>query len=155
MASLCINNTLNVVKEKKTIGRTEIIDLPELGLYHVAAKVDTGAETSVLHCEDMEVFKKNGHLYVIGHIRLDDQQDEVIEITFPVHRERTVKSSFGQSETRHIFLTKIKMFGTLYDIKLSFRDRSAMSYPMLLGRNFITGKFLVDVSKKNLGKNPV
>lgn len=143
------------MNEKKTIGRTEIVDLPEMGLYHVSAKVDTGAESSVLHCEDMEVFKKDGHLYVKGHILIDERKDEVLEITFPVHRERTVKSSFGQSETRHIFLTKIQLFGQLYDIKLSFRDRSAMSYPMLLGRNFITGKFLVDVSKKNLGKKPV
>ena len=53
----------------------------------------------------------------------------------------------------YIFLTKIRMFNELYDIKLSFRNRSAMSYPMLLGRNFITGKFLVDVSKKNLATN--
>lgn len=141
------------MKEKKIIGRTEIVDLPELGLYNVPAKVDTGAETSVLHCEDMEVVEENGHLYVTGYLRIDEQEDELLQITFPVHRERTVKSSFGQSETRHIFSTKIRLFNRLYDIKLSFRDRSAMSFPMLLGRNFITGKFLVDVSKKNLGKN--
>ena len=52
------------MKGKKTIGRTEIIDLPELGLYNIHAKIDTGAETSVLHCEDMEVVKKAGHLYI-------------------------------------------------------------------------------------------
>ncbi|MFD2600053.1 ATP-dependent zinc protease [Sphingobacterium corticis] len=141
------------MREKKTIGRTEIVDLPELGLYNLPAKIDTGAETSVVHCEDMEVIEQNGHAFIVAHIATSEDSDETLEIRLPVHRERTVKSSFGQSETRHIFLTKIKLFNELYDIKLSFRDRSAMTYPMLLGRNFITGKFLVDVSKRNLGKN--
>jgi len=141
------------VKGKRTIGRIEVIDLPELGLYNIRAKIDTGAETSVLHCEDMQVIKKSGHLYITAFIRPDENSEKTLKLTFPVHRERTVKSSFGQSEIRYIFLTKIRMFNELYDIKLSFRDRSAMSYPMLLGRNFITGKFLVDVSKKNLATN--
>lgn len=74
-------------------------------------------------------------------------------LTFLIHREREVKNSFGQAETRHIFITKIRLYDTLFDIKLSVRDRSTMSYPMLLGRNFINGKFLVDVSKKELAKN--
>ncbi|MGJ1205893.1 ATP-dependent zinc protease family protein [Sphingobacterium lactis] len=142
-----------MVKGKKTIGRTEVIDLPELGLYNIHAKTDTGAETSVLHCEDMEIIKKDGHMYIVAYIRPEEHKAKTLRFTFPVHRERTVKSSFGQSEIRYIFLTKIRMFNELYDIKLSFRNRSSMSYPMLLGRNFITGKFLVDVSKKNLATN--
>ncbi|MGO1520952.1 MAG: ATP-dependent zinc protease family protein [Sphingobacterium sp.] len=141
------------MKGKKIIGRIENIDLPELGLYNIQAKTDTGAETSVLHCEDMEVVKQNGHLYIVAHIRPDEHTQDTLKITFPVHRERTVKSSFGQSEIRYIFVTKIRMFNELFDIKLSFRDRSAMTYPMLLGRNFINGKFLVDVAKKNLANN--
>lgn len=144
-----------VLKEKRIIGSIEMVDLPELGLYNIYAKIDTGAETSVLHCEDFEVFEKNGHrfitCYIAGHPEKKDA--DVIQLTFPIHRERVVKSSFGQAEMRYIFLTKIKLFDTLFDIKLSVRDRSSMSYPMLIGRNFISGKFLVDVSKKHLAKN--
>lgn len=141
------------MKEKLIIGRAEIIDLPELGMYNIEAKIDTGAETSVLHCEDYEVVDNNEKSYITCHIRPHLESDEILTITFPIHRERVVKSSFGQTETRHIFLTKIRMFDQLFDIKLSLRDRSSMSYPMLLGRNFISGKFLVDVSKKNFGTN--
>lgn len=141
------------MKKHLIIGRNEIIDLPELGMYNIEAKTDTGAETSVLHCEDFEVIEKDGHRYITCHIKPHLDEDEILTLTFPIHRERVVKSSFGQTETRHIFLTKIRMFDQLFDIKLSLRDRSSMSYPMLLGRNFISSKFLVDVSKKNLGKN--
>lgn len=141
------------MKDKLTIGRYEVVDLPELGMYNIEAKIDTGAETSVLHCEDFEVHEENGHRFITCHIKPHLKEEEILSLTFPIHRERVVKSSFGQTETRHIFLTKIRMFDQLYDIKLSLRDRSAMSYPMLLGRNFISRKFLVDVSKKNLSRN--
>jgi len=141
------------LKNKRIIGSKEIIDLPELGLYNIEAKIDTGAETSVLHCDDMEILTIKGHMHIVAYIRPDKDHDKTIKLTFPVHRERTVKSSFGQSEIRHIFLTKVRLFNELFDIKLSFRNRASMSYPMLLGRNFITGKFLVDVSKKNLAGN--
>jgi len=141
------------MSNKPVIGRTEIVDLPELGMYNITAKTDTGADTSVLHCEDFKVFEKDGHHFISCHVcpHLDDS--EIMTLTFPIHRERVVKSSFGQTETRYIFITKVRLFDRLYDIKLSLRDRSSMSYPMLLGRNFINGKFLVDVSQKNLGKN--
>ena len=136
-----------------TIGHIELVDLPELGLFNIKAKTDTGAATSVLHCEDFQIIEKKGHKFINCHIRVDFEKDEVLTFTFPVYNERIVKSSFGQTETRQIFITKIKMFDRLFDIKLSLRDRSCMTYPMLLGRNFIHGKFLVDVSKRNLAKN--
>lgn len=135
------------MQKKRIIGRIETIDLPELGLFSVDAKIDTGAETSVLHCDEYEVFEKSGHRYI--RCTIHDYPDFI----FPIHRERVVKSSFGQSETRHIFITKIKLFNQLFDIKLSVRDRSTMSYPMLLGSNFIRGKFLVDVAQDHLAKN--
>ncbi|ERJ59473.1 ATP-dependent zinc protease family protein [Sphingobacterium paucimobilis] len=141
------------VKEKLIIGRHEIVDLPELGMYNIESKIDTGAETSVLHCEDFEIIEKDGHRFITCHIKPHLEEEEILTLTFPIHRERVVKSSFGQTETRYIFLTKVRMFDQLFDIKLSLRDRSSMSYPMLLGRNFISGKFLVDVSKKRLARN--
>lgn len=144
------------MKEKLTIGRIETVDLPELGMYNIKTKTDTGAETSVLHCEDFQVFEKDGRRFISCHIQPNlDDEEEILTLTFPIYRERVVKSSFGQVETRYIFLTKIKMFDQLYDIKLSLRDRSSMAYPMLLGRNFISRKFLVDVSKKNLAINKI
>lgn len=146
---------MGIAKVKPVIGSIEMVDLPELGLYTIHAKIDTGAETSVLHCEDFKIFEKEGHRYITCHIdgHPESKLQELITVTFPIYRERVVKSSFGQAENRHIFLTKIRLFDQHYDIKLSVRDRSSMSYPMLLGRNFISGKFLVDVAKKYLAKN--
>ena len=145
---------MKVPKEKRIIGSIETVDLPELGLFRIYAKIDTGAETSVLHCEGFEVFEKKGHRYIRCYIDAhpEKEQSEIQQFVFPIHRERVIKSSFGQAETRHIFLTKIKLFDQEFDIKLSVRDRSSMAYPMLLGKNFISGKFLVDVAKKHLAR---
>lgn len=132
----------------KTIGSTERVDLPELGLSKVPAKIDTGAKTSVLHCKDFRVEKEGAKRYIYFRLQDDDK-----EYRFIVHREKKVKSSFGESEIRYIFITKILMFGREYAIKLSLRDRSSMKYPMLLGYNFLKGNFLVDVSKDNLSVN--
>lgn len=142
------------MQPKKTIGRIETIDLPELELQQIKAKIDTGAKTSVLHCEDYTLISNNGKEFIKCTFNTKNKTGETISIDriLPVISRKTIKSSFGQSEIRHIFITKICMFDEVYDIELSLRDRKEMTYPMLLGRNFIKGKFLVDVSQTNLAR---
>lgn len=143
------------MNKKRIIGHIELIDLPELNLYNIQAKIDTGAETSVLHCEDFFVFEEGEQQFIRFNIKPDLHKAEINTFTFPICRERKVRSSFGQTEKRHIFITKVRLFDQQFNIRLSLRDRSSMAFPMLLGKNFINGKFLVDVSKKNLAKNSV
>src|SRR5699024_11725237 len=81
----------------KIIGSTETVDLPELGLSKVPAKIDTGAKTSVLHCKDFRVEKEGAKRYIYFRLQDDDK-----EYRFIVHREKKVKSSFGESEIRYI-----------------------------------------------------
>ncbi|MGJ1196640.1 ATP-dependent zinc protease family protein [Sphingobacterium spiritivorum] len=139
--------------EMRTIGWYETVDLPELGLYNFKAKIDTGARTSVLHCEEYHIEEENGHKFIQCTIIDDFETESTRVIRFPIVRQGVVKSSFGHSEIRYMIFTKIKLFDQLYNIKLSFRNRSGMKFPMLLGRNFISKKFLVDVSKYNLSEN--
>ncbi|SEK63324.1 ATP-dependent zinc protease family protein [Parapedobacter koreensis] len=136
----------------KTIGWKEIVDLPELGITNIPAKVDTGARTAVLHCSYVRLIKKGRKQYVefrpldghLGH--------QANTYTFPFHSERRIRNSFGQEENRYIINTAISIFNELHPIELSLRDRSGMEFPILLGRSFIRKKFLVDVSQANLSK---
>ncbi len=135
---------------QRHIGWREKIDLPELGLHGIWAKVDTGARTSVLHCQNIKLVEHDGVPHV-SFITLGDEGSETTGLcTKPLHAQRTIKNSFGQLEHRYIILTQIQMFGELFDIEISLRDRSEMRFPMLLGRSFVRGKFIVDVSKYNL-----
>jgi hypothetical protein len=135
----------------KSIGWKEKIDFPELGLKKVAAKVDTGARTSVLHCSSIQLIRKNRKSFV-KFVPLDEtfRTFKGKEFIFPFHKERTIKNSFGQEENRYVINTVVRMFRKEYPIEISLRSRSNMEFPVLLGRSFVRHTFLVDVAKSNL-----
>tara|TARA_Y100001935_G_scaffold224416_1_gene200746 strand:+ start:156161 stop:156589 length:429 start_codon:yes stop_codon:yes gene_type:complete len=139
--------------ELNTIGRIERVHLPDLDLSNIEAKIDTGAYSSSLHCHHIEQYIKNGKEYVRFNL-LDpehpDYNDKLFDLN--VFDKRDVKSSNGLSETRIFIQTHIILFGDTFKIELSLTDRSEMKYPLLIGRKFISNKFLVDVSKKNLSR---
>lgn len=138
---------------KKIIGRIEKIDLPNLSLFNLDAKVDTGAYTSSLHCHQIKPFVKEGSNWVKFHV-LDPDHPEYEETLFEcaVHKLKKVRSSNGQIEERVIIKQKTQFQKYKRTIELSLTNRSEMKYPVLLGRKFLTGSFLVDVSKKYLLK---
>jgi hypothetical protein len=76
------------------------------------------------------------------------------KLEMPVFDNREVKSSNGETELRFFIQTRIEFFDSLYTIEFSLTDRSAMKYPLLIGRKFLKkGPFVVDVTRKNLSKN--
>jgi len=135
----------------RKIGWRELVSFPELELQDLPVKIDTGARTSVIHCQDMEIFKK-GRKKFVRFVLLDANTPGYTgkEFIMPYHKERKVKSSFGQEENRIVINTEIELYNKRYPIELSLRDRAAMEYPMLLGRSFIRKKFIVDVARSNL-----
>jgi len=139
----------------KTIGWREVVDLPDLGIHGVPAKVDTGARTSVLHCSHIQLIKKGRKQYVEFR-PLDDGHEPPTDLyTLPFHSERKIKNSFGQEENRYVINTTVSLFGERHHIEISLRDRSGMEFPMLLGRNFLRKRFIVDVSRSNLSSKAI
>lgn len=130
-----------------------MVDFPELGVYDIDAKIDTGAYTSSIHCRDVKHFKMNEQDYV-SFILLDTKHPQFDSdiITLPLYKVKQVKNSFGQSEERFIVKTKISFYEEYYDVELSLADRSLMDYPVLLGRKALKRRFLVDVMKVNCAK---
>lgn len=137
----------------KIIGRKEKITLPVLGLNLVWAKIDTGAYTSSLHAEEIRLEEKDGkkilkfQALLPGHKKFSGKTLE-----FEKFREKTVKNSFGQTEVRFLIETKVQLAGETFLAEFTLTDRSSMKNSILLGRKILRGKFLVDVSKINLGK---
>lgn len=136
------------------IGRVERVSFPLWNMKEIEAKIDTGAYTSSIHCQNIQEVKISG----VPHVRfnlLDPEHpsynNEKIELR--VVDKRQVKSSNGRSTFRFFIQTNIQIFGKLYTIDLSLSDRSEMNYPILLGRKFLNDRFIVDVSKKYLSFN--
>jgi hypothetical protein len=138
---------------KIIIGRLEKIFLPELSQNSLDAKIDTGAYTSSLHCHNIELFENDGEQWVRFNV-LDPHHPEYEEKPFesPVYKIKKVRSSNGLVEERVVIKQRAHFTGKKRMIQLSLANRSEMKFPVLIGRRFLTGRFIVDVSKKYLYK---
>lgn len=135
------------MKTKRIIGRSDKVDLPDLGIEKVKAKVDTGAYTSSIHCKQIEV-----HEGVLSFwVSLTVGENKIVrKFQTKEFYQKAVKSSNGESQLRYIVKTKIVIFGKSYNTEFSLSDRSKMKNPILIGRKFLKNRFIVDVSLKNL-----
>lgn len=128
---------------KEIIGSLEKVSLPELSLFGLDAKVDTGADSSALHCDNI---RDNGETV---HFTLCDEVHPAYNgksFTLPVAKRIKVKSSNGDSAERIFISTRITLNGKDTETLISLTDRKKLKYPMLLGKRFLKGNFLVDVS---------
>ncbi|MGI9535145.1 MAG: ATP-dependent zinc protease family protein [Thermodesulfobacteriota bacterium] len=138
-------------KEKLIIGRKDKVDFPKLKLFNIDAKIDSGAFTSAIHCNNIRIKRRGEKRFVYFNL-LDHSHPDYNhkEIRLPLHKIKMVKNSFGHSERRYIVLTDIILFDQKYEIELSLSDRTKMLHPVLLGRKLLKKEFIVDVSRVNL-----
>lgn len=131
---------------KKIVGRVDKIDFPKLNLFEVAVKIDTGAYTSAIHCS--EIIEEDNTLRCTfkskGHPNFNSQ-----DIIFDNYSYTDVKSSNGFKENRFKIKSEVIFFGKTYKINLTLSTRDDMKFPVLIGRQFLSKKFLVDVDIEN------
>ncbi len=133
--------------DKKVIGRVDVVNFPKLNLNEISIKIDTGAYTSSIHCKDIE--EVDG---VLKCKFLDDTHPNYNgkEFSFNNYDVVYVRSSNGQVDVRYSIDSNIKIFNKVYKISLSLSSRDDMRYPVLIGRKFLTKKFIVDTEFSNL-----
>ena len=140
-----------MVKEKKIIGRTDVINLPEFGIKGIQVKIDTGAYTSAIHCSKIKITMIEGEEFVTFHIP-NSHIKGTSKKRFKTNdfKQKNIRSSSGHMETRYVIKTKILLFNKLINTEFSLTDRSQMKYPILLGRKLLSKRFIVDVTTSNL-----
>lgn len=131
-------------KTKKVIGRAERVSFPELGFAAVPARIDTGAKTSAIWASSVE--RHGDHLQVVFFGEGSEQYTGQT-VAFDSFEEIIVASSNGQAEKRYKVRLLVKIAGKKVRAGFTLADRSTQVYPVLIGRNVLTGKFLVDVKK--------
>jgi hypothetical protein len=141
-----------MVKRKRIIiGRKDIADFEKLDLYGIEVKIDSGAYTSSFHCHKIEQITKNGVEAVrCSFLDPEHEQYHEKEFCFENFKVRNVKSSNGMVEKRFSIFTEITIFQKKLPIELTLTERPDMKNPVLLGRKFLSKRFLIDTSKKNL-----
>lgn len=119
---------------KLTVGWLEHIDLPELKVYGLRAKLDTGAKSSALHVEHLRHLTPHK---VAFDVVLDSHR--VRHLTARIARTSRVKSSNGHFERRVFIQTQLRLGPVEREVEVSLVDRERMLHRMLLGRTSLKG----------------
>ena len=128
-------------------GSEEWCAFPGLGIPAIKARVDSGAKTSSIHAFNIHKFRRDGEAWVSFEVHpLQNNRTTVMRCERPVIDKRVVKSSSGISETRYVIGATIRVGSENWDIELTLANRDSMGYRMLLGREAMSGRMLVDPS---------
>ncbi len=153
-ARISVENSSNS-SDQWIIGWREWVSLPALGVRHIKAKIDTGARSSSLHALNIETFDQNGIAMVRFDVQPIQRSDaKTIICEAPIHDIRSVRSSSGQATKRIFILTDVHWFHTTWQVEMTLANRNKMGFRMLIGREAIRGRMLVDPGQSYFGGRP-
>ncbi len=137
----------------RTIGWREWVALPDLGLPAIKVKVDTGARSSSLHAFDVTEVVRDGETYVrfaVHPIQRTARATVEAEARLVEHRVVRNPGGGGREELRPVIRTDIELAGERWPIELTLTRRDAMGFRMLLGRQAVRRRFIVDPARSFL-----
>lgn len=114
------------------------------------ARIDTGAETSSIHAEDIRLVEKDGKRYVQFSL-VDRESGDLIPVERRLHRRILVKQNTEDAPEDRRYV--VRMWVTIGESRLwldvSLSDRDDFEYELLIGRNMLMDEFVVDVSRQH------
>ena len=124
------------------VGWKEHISLPDWGVKGLRAKIDTGARTSAIHVAEIEMLPGDiARFEVVVHER---NPRKTVWVETPLVREAVVKPSSGERQQRPVVKTRLRLGGQSFEIEATLVSRKGMRCRMLVGREALAGRFLVD-----------
>ncbi len=137
------------------IGWREWVGLPDFGIDKIKVKVDTGARSSSLHAFDLEYFDRKGEKWVRFQVHpVQRKRDKIVEVEAKILEFRSVRSSSGVASHRPVIVTNVNLLGQCWPVELTLASRDEMGFRMLLGREAIRRRFLVNPGKSFYGGRP-
>lgn len=136
-----------LLKEKILIGRVEWVELVGLNIRH-KARIDTGAKTTSMHAVNIEEVEQRGELFV--KFQTLDKDGKTIEVVRKVDTTQKVSSTTGFVSKRYVIKEKLKIGNIEREVLINLNDRTKMDYKLLVGRNLLLGRFIVDVARSHV-----
>lgn len=131
--------------KKLIVGSQEWCSLPDLNIPAIKARVDSGAKTSSIHAFNIQPFKRDSQPWVSFEVHpIQNDRKTSIRCEAPIIDRRHVKSSSGSSEKRFVIMSTLVLGGNTWKIELTLNNRDSMGYRMLLGREAMKDRMLVD-----------
>ncbi len=138
-----------------TVGWREWVAFPDLGIGRIKAKIDTGARTSALHAYDVRFVRRGGKRIVRFRVHPEQRNDrDFVEAEGEWLEERKVRSSSGTETLRPVIRATLQMGGERWPVELTLTRRDAMGFRLLLGRQALRRRCLVDPGHSFLTDRP-
>ncbi len=146
MSSAAAEQTVEEDKplEKELVGWIEKVHLTP-GNITLDAKLDTGADNCSLNAENIKKFKRDGQSWVRFDIRNRLRETKTIEL--PVHKKTRIKRVKGKSQVRPVVRLGLCLAGKFSEVDVNLADRSNFSYPLLVGRSFLSAHVILDPAR--------
>jgi hypothetical protein len=141
------SSNTTVFTEHIIIGEVEPVSINKVGMT-MSARIDTGAETSSLNATGITVFERDGKRWVKFTVK-DSISGKTAEVESRLKRTVLIKWQDGAPEERPVVKLRARLGAVEQVSEFTLTDRSSFEYPVLIGRNFLNGKFIVDVNRKN------
>ena len=127
------------------IGSEEWCVFSDLGIPAIKARVDSGAKTSSLQAANIKIVNRGANEWVKFEVSpLQENRSIAIECQARLVDRRMVKSSSGISEVRLVIKTPVTIGDCTFDIELTLANRDTMEFRMLLGREALNERFIVN-----------
>jgi hypothetical protein len=138
-----------------SIGWREWLSLPSIGIGAIKAKVDTGARSSALHAFDVQIVELDGREMVRFKVHpFQRDTTKTVEGLAPLVDRRSVRSSEGHESVRPVILAEVELLAQRFSIEITLIRRDKMGFRMLLGRQAIRGRFVVEPDRSYLSGRP-
>ncbi len=139
------------MKDLKIIGSEEWCVFENLGIPAIKARVDSGAKTSSIQATNLKVYSKGGQEWVKFEVNpLQENRSIAITCEALLVDRRMVKSSSGISEERLVVKTPVVLGDETFDVELTLANRDTMEFRMLLGREAINNRYIVNSAENYL-----
>lgn len=138
-------------KDLKVIGSEEWCVFNELGVPGIKARVDSGAKTSSIQASNIKIIIRGTQEWVKFEINpLQENRSISLQCQAPLVDRRMVKSSSGISEERLVVKSAVTLGESTFDIELTLANRDTMEYRMLLGREALNNRYIVNSAENFL-----
>ncbi|MCA9238182.1 MAG: ATP-dependent zinc protease [Planctomycetales bacterium] len=135
-------------RTKRVLGPTELVEHVDAEALPFEARVDTGATTCSVHAAKWAIEDEaDSMIDNVGKVIrfcVENGQGGAEWLERKIVELATVTTSEGEEQRYKVFMT-LRCQGVEKRVLVSLNDRSHMQYPLLIGRNFLEGDFLVDV----------
>lgn len=139
---------LKSIENKAIIGQIENVTVAD---WKMKARIDSGATTTSIDARNIKGFERDGKDWVRFEL-LNRDTNETKKLEKPVSRIVEIKRHGAENQERYVVEMKLTLGSINEKVEVSLNDRSDFTFPVLIGRNFLMDRAVVDVSQEYVGK---